>query len=120
MTDLANIAPVARLPSLPPRIAHAIEAGKLAAQRNRPASAAATAAAPDATSPALSGADHVPTLEFLDARVELHVDKESGLVVGRVIDRRTNEEIRQIPAESMVRMVAALKKDLGPLVNIKA
>lgn len=61
---------------------------------------------------------HMPN--SLDARVELHVDKESGLVVGRVVDRRTNEEIRQLPPEAMVRLVAELKKELGPLVDIKA
>ncbi len=61
-----------------------------------------------------------PTIELHDSRVELHLDKDSGLVVGRVFDRRTNEEIRQIPAETMVRLVAALKKELGPLVDIKA
>ncbi len=117
MTDHANIPPLTGSPSLAPRIARAVEVGKLAAQRHQPA-----ADAPQTASGAtkdLSGTT-VPTLELFDARVELHVDKDSGLVVGRVFDRQTNKEIRQIPSEAIVRLAAALKEQLGPLVNIKA
>jgi FlaG protein len=113
VTDQANITLSTRSPLVPPRIASAIEAGKMAAQRHHPEPAAQIASA--SSEPA-----GPPAIEFLDNRVELHLDKDSGLVVGRVFDRRTNEEVRQIPAETMVRLVAALKKELGPLVDIKA
>ncbi len=116
MTDQANISPITRSAQLAPRVAHAIQAGKLAAQRReRDAGGDATAVAA-----ASQPGTQVPTFDLLDSRVELHIDKESGLVVGRVFDKQTNEQIRQIPAETMVRLVAALKKELGPLVNIKA
>lgn len=106
--------PAPHSPHLAPRLAQAITAGKIAAERLTPAGLApAKTAAHDA-------AQTAPQLEFPDTRVELHLDKDSGLVVGRVIDRRTNEEVRQIPAETMVRLAAALKRELGPVVNIKA
>jgi len=44
-------------------------------------------------------------------RLELRIDESTNQVFGRVIDRETGEEVRQIPAES-IRHLQAISREL--------
>jgi uncharacterized FlaG/YvyC family protein len=44
-------------------------------------------------------------------RLELRIDDATNQVFGRVIDRETGEEVRQIPAES-IRHLQAISREL--------
>ena len=47
----------------------------------------------------------------ITVRLELRIDDSTNQVFGRVIDRETGEEIRQIPAES-IRHLQAISREL--------
>jgi flagellar protein FlaG len=49
--------------------------------------------------------------------VTLAVDNDTGRVIGRVIDKSTGQVLRQIPSEEMLRLIAATKEMLGPMVD---
>ena len=110
----ANALPTTGSPQLTPRAAQAVQLAKARAER----------AVPAVTESQLSQAAqthfglNLPVA--MNARVELNVDKETGLVIGRVVDRTTGEFIRQIPPEAMVRLIEATKRELGPLVDFTA
>ncbi|MDZ7385285.1 MAG: flagellar protein FlaG [candidate division KSB1 bacterium] len=48
------------------------------------------------------------------------VDQATGRTVIKVIDRETNEIIRQVPPEEMLRLVARMNHVLGVLLNHQA
>lgn len=50
-------------------------------------------------------------------RLELRIDEATNKVFGRVIDRATGEEVRQIPAESIRHLQAISRKLFEALVD---
>jgi flagellar protein FlaG len=109
----ANIHPTNGSPQLTPRAAQAIQVAKAKAERLAPSEGPDPKVA-QAMQKALGAALPV------SSRVELSVDKEAGIVIGRVINRETGEVIREIPSEEMVQLIKATKAALGPLVDLKA
>ena len=107
----ANTSPTNGSPPLTPRAAQAVEVAKAKAERLAPAP---SSQASDALQKMLGLA--LP--QAVNSRVELTVNKEAGIVVGRVINRETGEVIREIPSEEMVRLIEATKRALGPLVDM--
>jgi uncharacterized FlaG/YvyC family protein len=94
-----------------PRTARAIEAAKLAVQRARPA------VSEEALTRAMEARLSVSVQNPTQAKLSLDVDKETGRVVGRVIDKDSGKVIQQIPTEEMLRLIAATKEMLGPLLD---
>ena len=63
------------------------------------------------------------TQEFvntINSSLEFKVDDETGTMVVKVIDRDTQELIRQIPSEEMLSLAKALDTIKGMLLNQKA
>jgi flagellar protein FlaG len=110
----ANIYPTTGSPQLSPRTAHAVQAAKAKAERAVPA------VTETQLSDALQKVFGLTLPQSLNSRVELNVDKETGLVIGKIVDRMTGEVIRQLPPEEMVRLLEATKEALGPLVDFTA
>lgn len=50
-------------------------------------------------------------------RVELFVDDQTNQVFGRVVDRNTGKEIRQIPAEDVRRLQAISREMFGSILD---
>ena len=107
----ANITPTTSSPALTPRAAQAVSAAKATAQRLAPAEIAL----PDAVQKIYQ----VKLPDAFNDRVQLNVDKETGLVIGTVIDRGTGKVLRQIPSEEMVRFIRATREELGPIYDVK-
>jgi flagellar protein FlaG len=53
----------------------------------------------------------------LNARVSFSIDQRTAKVVIRVIDGETNEVLRQIPPEEMLRVAAQMQQLLGVLID---
>jgi flagellar protein FlaG len=101
-------------PPLTPRAAQAVQVAKAKAERLVPE-------APDPkVTEALQQIFGLSLPEAVNSRVELNVDQDAGIVVGRVINKETGEVIREIPPESIVRLIEATKRALGPLVDVFA
>jgi flagellar protein FlaG len=107
-----NTTPANGSPQLTPRAAQAVQVAKAKAER----------LAPDEADPQVSDALQkmlgLALPQAVNSRVELTVNKEAGIVVGRVINRETGEVIREIPSEEMVRLIEATKRALGPIVDM--
>lgn len=41
-----------------------------------------------------------------EVKLQLDIDRNTGTVIGRVVDRQTGEVIRQIPSEEMIALMA--------------
>ena len=50
-------------------------------------------------------------------RIELFVDAQTNQVFGRVVDRNTGEELRQIPAEDVRRLQAISREMFGSILD---
>jgi flagellar protein FlaG len=108
----ANTSPTSGSPQLTPRAAQAVQVAKATAARLAPE-------VPDRQATGVLQEMFGLTLpQAVNSRVELSVNKEAGIVVGRVINRETGEVIREIPSEEMVRLIEATKRALGPLVDM--
>ncbi|MEX2644440.1 MAG: flagellar protein FlaG [Acetobacterales bacterium] len=57
------------------------------------------------------------TPDAADKRVELHIDKASGLVFGRVVNEDTGEQLIEIPSKEMRALIARTRETLGPVLN---
>lgn len=51
-------------------------------------------------------------------RLELRIDDETKKVFGRVVDKNSGEEIRQIPAESIRQLQAISRELFGALIDV--
>lgn len=81
---------------------------------------AVAAKQPDApTKPAVQPVS-VDVPEIANGHLQLSIDRQTGRVVGRIVDRKTGELLWQVPTEEMLRLIAATKKFLGPLFSTKA
>jgi flagellar protein FlaG len=56
----------------------------------------------------------------MNVRIAFLVDQATGKTVIKVIDQETQEVIRQIPPEEMLRLVARMSRLLGVLLNREA
>lgn len=53
-------------------------------------------------------------------RLLLDVDRETGQVVGRIIEKESGRLLRQVPSEEALRLAASMKKLLEPLFRAEA
>lgn len=60
------------------------------------------------------------TLQTLHTELSFSVDKETSKMVLKVINTKTHEVIRQIPAEDALRLSSRISKLLGTLVDQNA
>ncbi len=52
-------------------------------------------------------------------RMQIAYDESSGRVYGKVIDRNTNEVIRQVPSDKLLRLFAANREQLAMVLDRK-
>ncbi len=57
------------------------------------------------------------TAKLFDRKIQLEVDKELNMVVVKIIDRETNEVIRQLPPEEMVKLSRNARELKGLLID---
>ena len=55
-----------------------------------------------------------------NSRVAFSIDRDTGRAIIKVINNETNEVIRQIPPEEMLRLIKRMDKILGMLIDKKA
>ncbi|MFT3851024.1 MAG: flagellar protein FlaG [Propionivibrio sp.] len=81
-------------------------------------STAAGPAAPQELQEAVDGMNDF--VSSLSNTLNFSIDKETGRTVVKVIDRATDEVIKQIPAEEMLAIAKAIDKLKGLLIQQKA
>lgn len=59
-------------------------------------------------------------MQRIDRDLNFTIDKDSGMTVVKVIDPSTDEVVRQIPTEEIMRVVRSLESGGGLLSEIKA
>jgi len=59
-------------------------------------------------------------LSMLNTQLQIQIDKDTDIVVVKVIDRKTNEVIRQIPPEYVLKIAKYLDEIAGLLFSEKA
>jgi flagellar protein FlaG len=59
-------------------------------------------------------------MQIIDRDLHFSVDEDSGLTIVKVIDPSTDEVVRQIPCEEVMRVVRSLESGGGLLSDIKA
>lgn len=59
-------------------------------------------------------------MQIIDRDLHFNVDEDSGITVVKVIDPATEEVVRQIPSEEVMRVVRSLERGGGLLSDIKA
>lgn len=80
--------------------------------------AAGSMPAPAADVPAVQAAP----FEFPDpmpGHLQLDIDRASGRVVGRIVDKKTGALISQVPTEEALRLAAAFKQDIRRIFRHK-
>lgn len=131
--DINEVASRAASTPPPPRQASLAPGLQMANGATRPRDATQPAQAPD-PSVGEASAEKQGGMEKLRAAVEkiqefvsstasdikFSIDEDSGRTVVRVIDRETQEVIRQIPSQEMLDLAQALDKLQGLLIKQKA
>lgn len=59
-------------------------------------------------------------MQTIDRDLHFTVDEDSGVTVVKVVDPSTDEVVRQIPTEEVMRVVRSLENGGGFLSEIKA
>lgn len=59
-------------------------------------------------------------MQVIDRDLHFSVDEQSGVTVIKVVDPATDEVVRQIPSEEVMRVVRSLENGGGLLTKIKA
>jgi len=59
-------------------------------------------------------------LSMLDTQLQIQIDKDTDIVVVKVINKKTNEVIRQIPPEYVLKIAKYLDEIAGLLFSEKA
>jgi len=49
----------------------------------------------------------------MPGRLQLDIDRGSGQVIGRIVDKKTGALIAQVPSQEALRLAAAFKQDVG-------
>jgi len=93
-------------------------------QRDAPPAPPAPTAPPPAVAPGAAAlkvtVDSVNRyLKSIDQGVQFEIDEESGVTIVRVVDRETDQVIRQLPSEEMLAVARALE-DLTGLLDESA
>lgn len=55
----------------------------------------------------------------MSARLELDIDPETDRVIGRIVDKETGEVLKQIPPESMLKLIEMAEMAQGAFVDEK-
>ena len=85
----------------------------------RPAARTANPApTPVAGGPAIQSVS-VELPDLMPGHLQLDIDRASGEVVGRLVNKKTGAVISQMPSEAALRLAAAYKQDLGPIFRRK-
>lgn len=58
-------------------------------------------------------------LANLNHGIRFQIDESTHRIITQIIDRQTNEVIRQIPAQEIVEMAHRLRQYMGVLLNLK-
>ncbi len=58
-------------------------------------------------------------LSMLNTQLRIEIDKDTGIVVAKIIDKETKEVIRQIPPEVVLKIAKYLDEITGLLFNEK-
>jgi flagellar protein FlaG len=58
--------------------------------------------------------------EITDGKLQLAIDRDTGRVIGKIVDKQSGELLRQIPTEEILRLIAATEEELGPLYTTDA
>lgn len=53
-------------------------------------------------------------------QIQLRLDKETGRVVARIIDRESGEVVRQVPPEHVLQLAMYIDEWLGRLLDARA
>lgn len=56
----------------------------------------------------------------LDSRMELDVDRPTGLVIGRLVDGETGKVVDQVPSEEAVRILERARRMIGAILDKRA
>jgi len=90
------------------------------ASRARPAAPAASASvpAPAASTPATRTVE-VALPDPMPGHLELDIDRDTGRVIGRIVDKKTGALISQVPSTEALRLAAAVKQDIGRIFHRK-
>lgn len=59
-------------------------------------------------------------LNMLNSQLKIEIDKDTGIKVAKIIDKETDEVIRQIPPEAILKIVKYLDEVTGILFNERA
>jgi flagellar protein FlaG len=59
-------------------------------------------------------------LEAAQSGIEFSIDSASGKTIVRILDKQTNEVIRQLPSEEMLEIAKAIDRFEGMLLHQKA
>jgi len=57
------------------------------------------------------------TAKLFDRKIQLTVDEESNMVIVKIIDKETNEVIRQVPPEELVKLSRNARDLKGLLID---
>lgn len=117
----------AAAPALPQQTAPATDAAARNARASEAVRRAAESAASDANTPTISKEDLLQAVEDVKVAISavtndltFSIDDDTGRTVVKIIDRETEELIRQIPSEEVLLMAKALDKLKGILVKQEA
>lgn len=92
--------------------------GTTASQQTSPDATQNAQSAPEQLKAAVKAANDFVSL--VNNSLEFNVDKDTGMTVVKVIDKNTNDVIRQIPSEEMLAIAKALDTVKGLLLQQKA
>jgi len=58
--------------------------------------------------------------EITDGKLQLAIDRDTGRVIGKIVDKESGELLRQIPTDEILRLIAATEEELGPIYTTDA
>ena len=114
MTNQVNIQPATVSPQLTPRAAHTIQVAKATAERLAP---------DEATSNLFDMLQEDFGLTVPDSvtpRIDVNVEKATGIVIGEVVDAKTGKVIWQFPPEDVVKLMELSRGSSKSIVDVKA
>lgn len=51
--------------------------------------------------------------DLMPGHLQLDIDRDTGKVIGRIVDKHTGALIAQVPSQEALRLAAAFKQDIG-------
>ena len=91
--------------------------------RAQPAARAARAVNAAASIP-IAGTSATRTVEvalpdLMPGHLQLDIDRDTGQVIGRIVDKKTGALISQVPSAEALRLAASVKQDIGRIFHRK-